>query len=59
MNSEVYTVYDIMQILNISKNVAYDLVKQKGFPAIRIKSSYRIPKKGFDSWLNDRINRTG
>ena len=45
--SEVYTVAEIQKILNISKNVAYDLVKENLFPVIKIKSVFRIPKKVF------------
>jgi hypothetical protein len=50
--SEVYTVKDIQDKLNISKNVAYELIKQDLFPVIKIKSIFRIPKKNFDNWLN-------
>lgn len=50
--SEVYTVNDIMDILNIGKNTAYDLIKQERFPVIKIKSVFRIPKKGFEEWIN-------
>ena len=31
---EVYTVADIQKILKISKNVAYDLIKENLFPVI-------------------------
>jgi len=54
--SEVYKVADIMEKLDISKNLAYDLVKQGDFPVIRIKSAYRIPKKSFDEWLQKFVN---
>jgi predicted DNA-binding transcriptional regulator AlpA len=49
--SEVLVVEDLMKILNIGKNLAYALIKQKGFPVIRIKGVYRIPKKSFEQWL--------
>ena len=51
--SEVYTVNDIQKILKISKNVAYDLVKENLFPVIKIKSVFRIPKKSFNEWLDN------
>jgi len=50
--SEVYTVNDIMDILNIGKNTAYDLMKQEGFPVIKIKTTYRVPKQAFHNWMN-------
>ena len=43
----------IQKILNISKNVAYDLVKENLFPVIKIKSVFRIPKKSFHMWLDN------
>jgi excisionase family DNA binding protein len=52
MNSGVYTVKEVMDIIKISKNTAYDLIKQEGFPVIKIKNTYRIPKVAFDEWLN-------
>ena len=48
MEKVVYTVKEIQEILGISKNVAYNLIKQKEFPVLSIKSTYRIPKEGFD-----------
>lgn len=53
---QVYSVNDIMTILDISKNTAYDLVKQEDFPAIRIKNIIRIPKNSFEKWL-DRFDQ--
>lgn len=50
---EVYTVADIQKILKISKNVAYDLIKENLFPVIKIKSVFRIPKKSFYEWLDN------
>ena len=56
IESEVYTVDDIREKLNVSKNVAYELIKQDLFPVIKIKTVFRIPKKGFDNWLNSSEN---
>ena len=53
MERAVYNVSDIMEILNIGKNTAYELIKQDGFPVIKIKSTYRIPKKAFHNWLDN------
>lgn len=47
---EFYTVQEIQKILKIGKNQAYDLVKQEGFPKIKIGTGYRIPKTEFDEW---------
>lgn len=51
--SEVYTVAEIQKMLSISKNVAYNLIKENLFPVIKIKSVFRIPKKSFHEWLDN------
>lgn len=53
MDTEVYTVKDIQEILNIGKNTAYQLINSNPFPVIRIGKTYRIPKEAFDRWLNN------
>ncbi|GFI42326.1 hypothetical protein IMSAGC017_02374 [Thomasclavelia cocleata] len=52
---KTYTVQEIMKILNIGKNAAYQLVEQKHFKSVRIGSSIRISKESFDKWLNDNL----
>jgi predicted DNA-binding transcriptional regulator AlpA len=50
-----YTVKDIEQILGISRNAAYALVKSKpGFAIVRIGSLIRIPIESFDNWFNSK-----
>lgn len=58
MESKVYTVDDIRELLGIGRSAAYDYVKKvekekQPFRVIRIGSSYRIPKESFDKWLNE------
>jgi excisionase family DNA binding protein len=55
---DVYKVNDIMIKLGISKNIAYELIKEGSFPVIKIKTTYRIPKKPFDEWLNQYNENT-
>ncbi|MBS5115843.1 MAG: helix-turn-helix domain-containing protein [Erysipelotrichaceae bacterium] len=50
---KTYTVQEIMKILGIGKNAAYQLVEQNKFKSVRIGSSIRISKESFDKWLND------
>ncbi|MEE1492930.1 MAG: helix-turn-helix domain-containing protein [Massilioclostridium sp.] len=51
MEPSVYKVEDIMKILSIGKNSAYNLIKQNLFPVIRVKKSIRIPKDPFLEWV--------
>lgn len=50
-----YTVQEIMKILDIGKNAAYQLVKEQKFKSMRIGTSIRISKDSFDEWLNDNL----
>ena len=52
---KTYTVQEIMQILGIGKNAAYQLVAEQQFKSVRIGNSLRISKESFDDWLNKNI----
>lgn len=52
---KTYTVQEIMKILGIGKNSAYQLVQENYFKSFRIGSSIRISKESFDRWLNEKI----
>ena len=47
----VYTIREIMDILNIGKNSAYNLIHSGNFHYVKIGGHYRISKKSFDEWL--------
>lgn len=52
-----YTVEDLMQMLDASKNTIYKMIREGQFPAIQLgrRGKYRIPKKSFDAWINQQI----
>lgn len=41
---EMLTVKDIKKYFHISINAAYNIIHSKGFPAIRIGNSIRVPR---------------
>lgn len=51
-DKRTYTVDEIQDILGIGRSSAYNLVKQKVFPSVRIGRVIRIPAKPFDDWLD-------
>jgi len=58
MESQVYTVSEIQKFLGIGRTAAYDYLneiykKQTPFRVIKIGKSIRVPKTGFDEWLNN------
>lgn len=47
------TCKDIQEILGISRNTAYKLIRLPGFPKIKIGHSYRIPRDKFEAYLKE------
>ena len=52
---KTYRVDDIMHILDIGRNSAYNLVKENHFKVIRIGTAIRISRKSFDEWLENQV----
>lgn len=50
-----YTVEELQIILGISRGTVYKLLEQQEFRWFRIGSAYRISKKSFDEWLDNKI----
>ena len=44
---EMLTAKDIKKYFHISINAAYNIIHSKGFPAIRIGNSFRVPRSVF------------
>lgn len=61
MKQSVYKSYDelplflnavlIAKVLGISKTSAYELVRSKGFPVLKIGSRLVVPKEKFREWV--------
>ncbi len=49
---KVYSVDDLMAILDISRSTAYILIKKNLFRSVKIGNQLRISKASFDEWLN-------
>ena len=50
---EVMEVKDIQQFLKISRNTAYDLIKRREFPTLKIGRLLRIRKESFLEWFDN------
>ena len=44
----------VIEITGLSKEMAYRLPHQKGFPVIRFGKAIRIPRDAFFSWLGQQ-----
>ena len=50
-----YTVKDLQEILEISRPTVYELLKRHDFRWIQVGKNYRISKKSFDEWLDQKM----
>jgi len=55
----VMRVEDVQRALLISRLKAYELVHQRGFPALRIGRAIRIPRDAFLRWLREHTHMEG
>lgn len=47
----ILTPNDVMKVLNLPKNQAYNLFRSKAFPSERVNGKHIIPKPRFLKWL--------
>ena len=47
-----YTVAEVMEILDVSRKMAYELCNSGSFKTVRVGRSIRISKVSFDEWLD-------
>ena len=52
-DKRTYSVAEIMEILEIGRNKAYELCNSNAFRTIRIGKTIRVSKSSFDQWLDD------
>lgn len=52
--ADVLTVNDVMNILHIGRNKAYELLRSKTIPSIRIGKKYVIPKNLMIEFISNR-----
>lgn len=50
-----YTVKELQEILEISRPTVYELLKRHEFRWIQVGKNYRISKKSFDEWLDQKM----
>ena len=52
--SEILTVEDVMEILNIGKNAAYDLFRSGDIKCFRLKNRWKVPKQAIIDYINNQ-----
>jgi excisionase family DNA binding protein len=54
---DLMTVHEVSKLLRISRNVAYELVKEPGFPSLQVGRGIRVPRAGLELWVRANIDR--
>ena len=53
------TAPEVGEVLGISRASAYELVRSKGFPSIRIGTRILVPKDKLSAWINEQVEVNG
>ena len=53
------TVPEVGEVLGISRAAAYELVRSKGFPSMRIGTRILVPKDKFIQWIDQQTEVDG
>ena len=53
------TAPEVGEVLGISRASAYELVRSKGFPSIRIGTRILVPKDKLITWINEQVEVNG
>lgn len=54
---EIITVDDLMEILNIGKNVAYQLLNSQRIKAFRVGRTWKIPRCKVEEFILESANK--
>ena len=47
----------VAKLLGVSPSSAYELMHEKGFPAMRVGNRLIVPKAEFQTWVQNQINK--
>lgn len=54
--SAILSVEDVMEILGIGKNAAYDLFRKGDIKCFRLKNRWKVPKQAVIDYINNQSN---
>ena len=58
INSKLYTVKELQDIIPLKKNKIYQLVNSEGFPSLRIGGTILVDSKALDKWIQNNLGKT-
>jgi len=59
LESPMLTTEQAARTLNVSQPTVRHLIKREGLPAIKLQRQYRIPRRRFEQWVEDRAVSSG
>ncbi len=59
LESPMLTTEEAARILNVSQPTVRRLIKKEGLPAVKLQRRYRIPRRRFEQWVEDRAVSSG
>lgn len=57
-NRDIYSIEDIAGELEISVARVYQLIRNNEIPAVKIAGRLRVPRKSWESWLDDKAQES-
>lgn len=51
MESKIYTIQEVCEMLDISRSFAYQMLKEGKIPSVKLGKRVIIPKTKFDTWI--------
>lgn len=54
---EILKVEDLMEILRIGRNTAYNLMRSEDFPSKKIGRLWVVSRESFKDWLNNQSKK--
>jgi len=55
LKKKCYSIEEIMEILGLCRSSVMKLIRANEFKWMKIGPVYRIPKEGFDLWLQQKL----
>ena len=53
---DILSVEDVMEILGIGKNAAYELFRSGEIKCFRLKNRWKVPKQAIIDYINEKTN---
>ena len=57
-HNDILNVEDVMELLCVGKNTAYELLRKDEIKCFRIKSKWKIPKQSVIDYINQKSGKT-